>query len=103
MKNLQIPIECSLPTAEAANQALEWSDLGTRLLRSDRLDDGVSLTFPAEMADSVKDLAVREAECCGFLSIATSLDGQTVRLEITSDNPDHQPVIDVLARMIGGQ
>ncbi len=103
MKKLQIPIACSLTTSEAAIQALEWSDLGTRLLRSDRLDHGVSLTFPVDMAESVKDLAAREAECCGFLSIATSLDGQTVRLEITSDNPDHQPVIDVLARMIGGQ
>ncbi len=103
MKNLQIPIACSLSTSEGAVRVLEWTDLGTRLLRSDRLDDGLLLTFPGDMADSVKNLAAREAECCGFLSITTSLTEQTVRLEIKSGNPDHQPVIEELARMIGGQ
>ena len=103
MKNLQIPVACSISTPEAANQALEWSDLGARLLGFDRLDDGLLLTFPGDMADRVKNLAAREAECCGFLSITTSLSEQTVRLEIKSGNPDHQPVIEELARMIGGQ
>ena len=103
MTNLQVPITCSLSTVDAVSKAQEWSELGHQALTSERLDGGVAMTFHPDMAGRVKDLAAREAECCGFLSITTSLTEQVVRLEITSDNPDHRPMIEALVGIEGGQ
>ena len=103
MTNLRVAIACSISTSDAVAQAVEWSELGQQALTTERLDGGVAMTFNADIAHSVMDLAAREAECCGFLSITTNLTGQTVRLEITSGNPDHRPMIEALVGMEGGQ
>ncbi len=55
------------------------------------------MTFDAELADSVEDLAARERSCCGFLSIMTRRTGAEVRLEITSDSLDAHLVIEAMA------
>ncbi len=103
MSNLQIPIACTISADDAAAQALGWSELGRNLLSTEHLGDGVALTFPADMAESVRNLATREAECCSFLSVTTDMNELGVQLIITSDNPDHRPVIEGLAGMIAGR
>ena len=92
-----------MSVADAAVQSQAWSELGLKLISTERIGNGVAMTFPSGLASSVADLAAREAECCGFLSVRTSQTDQTVRLEITSDNPDHHPMIEGLVGMIRGQ
>ncbi len=97
MINIHDPIACSLTTKDAARQGLEWSDLQRRALTATRIDGGAAMSFDAELADSVEDLAAREASCCGFLSITTRRTHGEVRLEITADNPAARPVIEAMA------
>ena len=94
------PIVCTLTTKDAASQALDWATLGRAARFSESIPGGVAITFPADRAADVEDLAAREAACCGFLSLTIDNDGDVVRLTITSDNPDAVPVIDVLATMM---
>lgn len=91
------PLFCSLRIDDAAAQAMEWADLQKHTVAVEPLGSGMALTFGIEVADEVEDLAAREAECCGFLSITTTRTDQTVLLEITSDHPDATPVIDAIA------
>jgi len=90
------PLFCSLRIDDAAAQAMEWADLRRDTVTTERLATGVALTFDIEMADKVEDLAAREAECCGFLSITTTRTDGAVLLEITSSHPDAKPVIDAI-------
>ena len=97
MTNSYQPIACSLSTDKAAVQLLDWANLQGHVVTTERLEHGVAMTFGADLSESVEDLAAREAECCSFLSISTSRSDDSIRLEITSDNPDAGAVIDMLA------
>jgi len=97
MTNIHEPIACSLTTKNAARQYLEWVDLQRHVLTVERIDDGAVMTFHAQLADSVEDLAAREASCCGFLSIKTMRSHGEVRVEITADNPDAYALIEAMA------
>lgn len=97
MTTPQQPIACTLPTGDAARQVQEWADLQNDVRTSEALDRGVALTFDIALAERVEDLAAREAACCGFLSITTHRGSDSVRMEITSDNPDAAPIIALLA------
>lgn len=90
---------CTL-SDEAAQLALEeWAALREHLLEVEQLPDGRVLRFPDGMADRVRALAVREAECCSFLRIGVHEEPERteVAVEITSDNPDAMSVIRLLA------
>ncbi len=91
------PIVCTLTNSDAAAQALEWVDLQHRATAVAAIDGGVRMTLPASLADDVKDLAGREAGCCAFLTIDTSVVGDVLTLSISSANPDALPVIFALA------
>lgn len=97
------PIACALPDGDGAAQALEWDDLKPLATARERFHDGVAMTFPIDLAERVEDLAAREAECCGFLSITTTRSAAAVRLEITTDRPDARVVIDALAGTGGSE
>ena len=97
MINMHDPIACSLTTEDAAKQGLAWADLQRHSLTATRIEGGAVMTFDAELADSVEDLAARERSCCGFLSITTLRSDDEVRLEITADNPAARPVIEAMA------
>lgn len=97
MDNIYEPVACSLTTQDAARQGLEWADLQRHALTATRIDGGAAMTFDAELADSVEDLAARERSCCGFLSITTLQSDDKVRLEITADNPAARPLIEAMA------
>ena len=90
------PIACTLTTKDATSQFFEWTDLQRHALTTTRIDGGAVMTFDPELADSIEDLAAREASCCGFLSITTLRSDNEVRLEITADNPDAHALIEAM-------
>jgi len=92
-----IPVACTLTTKEAAGQTLEWSDLQARATRIAPLDRGARMTFSASVLDDVEDLIRRERACCAFLTLDTSLNGNLLTLDITSESPDGLAVIQSLA------
>jgi len=91
------PVACTLSKRGAEAQALEWVDLQRVALRSVPLDTGAQMTFPAEHAARIVDLAERETQCCAFLDIITMVDGDEFILSITSENPDAIGVIAALS------
>ena len=91
------PIVCTLDEPAAAHQLLEWDDLQHRATSSRRIAGGVRMTFPAELEADIVDLVDRERQCCAFLDIETRTDGDLVTLEISSQNPDALPVIEIFA------
>ncbi len=91
------PIACTLTSKDATSQFLEWTDLQRHALTTTKIDGGAVMTFDPELADSIEDLAAREASCCGFLSITTLRSDNEVRLEITADNPDAYALIEAMA------
>ena len=97
MTNSQHPIACSLTTKDAAKQSLEWADLQRYALTAERIDHGAVMTFDAELAGQVGDLAAREMLCCDFLFITTFRTDGEIRLEMTADESEAIPVIEALA------
>lgn len=91
------PIACSLPLREAASQAAEWTDLHDHVIGTERLPNGIAVTYDVEMARAVEDLVAREAACCAWLTLSTSMCREGIRVEMASDNPEAQPVIEALA------
>lgn len=92
-----VPIACTLTNDDAAKQALEWVDLQHRCSEVSAIEGGVSMTLPASLANEVADLVRREAGCCAFLTIETSVRGDVLTLEVSSPNADVLPVISALA------
>lgn len=91
------PVACSLPLTDAASQAGEWIELHRRAVRSEEIPNGFAVTYPRDMAETVQDLAEREARCCAWLDISTTMVTDGIRLELASDHPDAGPVIALLA------
>lgn len=91
------PVVCTLTTKEASNQVLEWTELRRHVAQAMPIDGGARMTFPAAMEAGIRDLAEREQRCCAFLSIVTSVEGDHLTLDVTSQNPDALPVISQLA------
>lgn len=92
-----VPIVCTMPAEQGSQQLLEWSDLQLRAEEVTAVAGGARMTFPATMVDEVADLARREEACCAFLAIITTVEADTLTLEVTAVNPDALPVISVLA------
>ena len=97
MATERIPIACTLSPGAAVDQSAEWRRLRAAATTTETINNGVALTFAADLAPTVEDLAAREQACCAFLSLDTTRKDGTIRLDITSDDPDAQPVIAHLA------
>lgn len=96
------PVVCTLTTKQLVTRRLEWQSIGDDALDRQQIDGGVALWFPAELADDVADLADREQGCCGsWLDTAVSVEGDRIRLEVTTENPDGYPVIIAMAGLAG--
>ena len=100
MKNSDEPIACTLSDVDAVQQAKAWEELGAQAVSTERLSSGIRMTFPAALAAKVEDMAASELECCSFLSIETTHSGDQVSIEISSDNPDARPVVDIFQGLI---
>lgn len=90
------PVACTLSSKEARNQALEWVDLQEHTTAV-AIDGGARMTLPASLAAQVEDLVRRESACCSFLDITLSVHGDELTLDVSSANPDAQPVIAALS------
>lgn len=90
------PIACSLPARESRDQIGEWRALAERALSTEAVAGGYAVTFGLDAAQTVEDLARREAACCGFLDIQTHRTEREIRLLVRSDNAEALPVIELL-------
>ena len=93
MDQPRTPIACTLPPTDAARQGLEWIDLARESSVSQPLPNGWALEFPASQLSAVEDLVKREAACCAFLSFQLTHDDESIRLEVTTENPAAEPMI----------
>lgn len=88
--SFDIPAACTLPTAEQPLRLAEFDDLFvTAVRRVDRISTTharLHLIGPSGLANRVRDLAVRETECCSFFTFTTTpqqaTDGEAVVLDI---------------------
>ncbi|MEM8923895.1 MAG: hypothetical protein AAGD35_10370 [Actinomycetota bacterium] len=92
-----IPVACTLGPTDAVKQLEEWAEVRTWVTGLEQLPDGVRLLLPPERQAVVVDLAEREATCCAFLTLTTAVVDGVLRLDITSDQREARPVIDLLA------
>ena len=76
---------CELDGAEAGDRAQEWqrllADYG---LGTEPAVGGLRLWVAAAGLAAVEDLVRREAQCCRFLDLEVSAQGDRVRVDITS-------------------
>ncbi|MGH1488123.1 MAG: hypothetical protein ACRBK7_01815 [Acidimicrobiales bacterium] len=93
------PIVCTLTEDQSERQLLEWHELRGRAAAVVAIDGGAAMTFPASIEHQIRDLAARESACCAFLNIDVQANDKsdTIRLEVTSSNPEAFPVIAALA------
>lgn len=92
-----IPIACTLTTKQAASQLDEWASLRTRARSVEAIEGGVRVLLPAEAEAATRDLAIREAACCAFLTLTVDRHGDDLSLTITGP-PDAQPIIGLIIR-----
>jgi len=91
------PVACTLTTKEAQSQALEWADLQGHAISAEAIEGGARLTLPASLAGQVEDLVRRESSCCSFLDITMSVHDKELTLDVSSLDPNAQPVIAALS------
>ena len=91
-----LDIVCDLNASAAASQAAEWADVKDQATWIEPLPGGVRVWLPAQSAELARDLARREAQCCGFLDIEVIVDPDKVKIDITSAAPDAVHLIDFL-------
>jgi len=87
----QVPEACTLPTAAQPLRATEFAELcGSAMSAQDRLSaTHLRLTLVSsadlgtdQLADTVRDLARRETECCSFFDFTVTPSADTVLLDI---------------------
>jgi hypothetical protein len=93
-KNLDVA--CNLGESDTAIRTEEWNQLKEQAIGTEPIPGGVRLWLPAESDGLVRDLARREALCCGFLDIEVAMQDGQMRLEITSAAPVAAPLIEFL-------
>lgn len=86
-------LQCTLEPRQAASQLTEWVDAREQALSSEALNNGVRITFPAALQESLQALASRESICCAFLDITVDRVGEHVVVEVVSKDSDALPMI----------
>lgn len=80
-----LEIACDLDRSEAGTRAEEWRQLQADSGEgAERIAGGARLWVEAGGLQAVEDLVRRESECCGFLDLEVSVQGDRVRVDITS-------------------
>ena len=89
------PIACSLPPADLAERrALIDRIARDTLLAREAIEGGARLRFAAGPGTelSLRNLIAAEAECCSFLRMELSHDGDELKLDVTGPE-EAQPII----------
>lgn len=92
-----LQIVCELNDSAAASRAAEWADVKEQAIATESLPNGVRVWLPAQSAELARDIARREAQCCGFLDIEVRTDDDKVRFDITSAVPGAVQLIEFLS------
>jgi len=83
------PVVCALVDGDLVEQTLEWTDLAPVTLTTERIEKGIVATYPLAIADKIEELAHRESQCCGsWMNVATARLEDTIKLTLTTPNPD---------------
>lgn len=90
---------CELDGPAKTCRTGEWTDVKKQALGIERIPGGVRLFLPSRSADLARDLARREAECCGFLDISVIIDHNQVMMDITSAASTDVPLINFLGSL----
>ena len=96
---VQVPAECTLPTAEQPLRVAEFTDVFALVIRAERpAPTRLLLTLEAApgRAEAVRDLAARESTCCSFFGFTVREEHDGVLLEVTVP-PAHLDVLDAMA------
>lgn len=92
-----LDMACQLGESDTVTRMEEWATVRGRSVRTELISGGVRVWLPTESGDLVRDLARREAQCCGFLDIEVAVQGDQVRLDITSTARSTAPLIQFLS------
>ena len=102
---VQVPAECTLPTAEQPLRVAEFKDVFALVRAAHRAaPTRLLLTLqPAPgRAEAVRDLAARESTCCSFFGFTVREGDDGVLLDVTVP-PAQIDVLDAMAEQVTGQ
>ena len=93
-----LDVVCELQAGQLPARVEEWQRLRNDLcLGTESIPNGVRLWWPPHGRPVVEDLVDREAACCGFMDFELVVDGDRLRLDVTSPAPAAGPVLAGLA------
>ena len=96
----RVPDACTLPTAEQPLRLAEFDAVFSVAARAgERLTDRhlrITLSGGSDLADSVRDLADRETQCCSFFIFTVSAPRPSVVLLDVEVPAGHVDVLDAL-------
>lgn len=97
------PLACSLTAAAAAGQLGAWRRLARVCLGTESQGPGqFRAFFGTRAAAEVSAVADVERECCPFLSIELTADGDRLVLRVSTDQDDARPIVDLLLEEVQG-
>lgn len=74
---------CTLDARDVKGRLDEWRAVAAGATDRHPIDGGLRLTFDGIDIRALTDLAIREHECCGFLSFAVGIGSGGTTLDIT--------------------
>jgi hypothetical protein len=81
-------VVCTLDGGDVEGRLAEWRAVAAQATDRRRIDGGLRLTFDDEIdARALTDLAIREHECCAFLSFGVGIGSGGTTLDITGPAP----------------
>ncbi len=81
--DLASTLACTLDAGDVEGRLAEWRAVAGAATVRHRIDGGLRLTFDDIDVRALTDLAIREHECCVFLSFAVGIGSGGTTLEIT--------------------
>lgn len=98
--SIDVPAACTLPTAERPLRLAEFEELFATAVRGvETVGAGqvrIRLTGPVGLEAWVRDLAMRETNCCSFFTFTVSAEPTTDGERVTVDVRVPAPYADVL-------
>jgi len=87
-------VTCTLGSAESRDRLSQWRLLQDESgLVSHLIPNGARIWLRPEARSLAEHLARQEADCCGFLDLELTADGNGLRLDITSPAAGAKPMI----------
>jgi MerR family copper efflux transcriptional regulator len=80
-------VACTLDAGDLEARLAEWRAVAAEASDRRRIDGGLRLTFDDIDVRALTDLAIREHECCAFLSFAVGIGSGGTTLDITGPAP----------------